>query len=157
MCFLLAYGRKPRFNIFNLFFREDVSFGVQNEGNDTIRRMSVKLWEIRKSHSEITRYGTYMFYQRITFGSVTDTNGPSTRKCSPNWQLHLWQRGTTYQCLSFESPSCTCAPSIACCVQPNLWHLFASIPVAFFQYVSQLPFLLPSLRFNSPLKIQHIG
>lgn len=43
MCFLLAYGRKPRFNIFNLIFREDVSFRVQNEGNDTIRRMSVKL------------------------------------------------------------------------------------------------------------------
>ena len=43
MCFLLANGRKLRFSIFDLIFREDVSFGVQNEGNDTIRRMSVKL------------------------------------------------------------------------------------------------------------------
>ena len=99
-----------------------------------------------KSHSEITRYGTSMFYQRITLGSVTETNGPSTRKCSPNWQLHLWQRGTTYQHLSFESSSCTCAPSVASWRQPSLWHQLAFIPVAFSQYANQLPFLLPSLR-----------
>lgn len=147
MCFLLAYGRKSRFNVFNLILQENVSFGIHNEGNDTIRRMIVrKTVRNKKSHSEITRYGTSMFYQRITLGSVADTNGPFTRKCSPNWQLHLWQRGTTYQRLSFESSSCTCAPSVACCVQPNLWHLFASIPVASSQYASQLPFLLPSLK-----------
>lgn len=42
MCFLLAYGRKLRFNVFNLILQENVSFGVQNEGNDTIRRMIVR-------------------------------------------------------------------------------------------------------------------
>ncbi len=148
MCFLLAYRRKLRFTTINLILHGMWVWGCKNEGNDTIKEgwLSVKLWEIRKSHSEITRYDTSMFYQRTTLGSVTDTNGPSTRKCSPNWQLHLWQRGTTYQRLSFESSSCTCAPSVACCVQPNLWHLFASIPVAFSQYASQLPFLRPSLR-----------
>lgn len=42
MCFLLAYGRKLRFNVFNLILHENVSFGSQNEGNDTIRRMIVR-------------------------------------------------------------------------------------------------------------------
>lgn len=42
MCFLLAYGRKQRFNVFNSILQENVSFGVQNEGNDTIRRMIVR-------------------------------------------------------------------------------------------------------------------
>lgn len=101
MRFLLAYGRKPRFNVFNLILRENVSFGIQNEGNDTRSRMIVrKTVRNKKSHSEITRYGTSLFYQRITLGSVTDTSGPSTIKCSPNWQLHLWQSGTIYHRLS---------------------------------------------------------
>ena len=39
MCFLLAYGRKPRFNVFNLILQEKCEF---NEGNDTIRRMIVR-------------------------------------------------------------------------------------------------------------------
>lgn len=39
MCFLLAYGRKPRFNVFNLILQEECEF---NEGNDTIRRMIVR-------------------------------------------------------------------------------------------------------------------
>lgn len=42
MCFLLAYGRKLIFNVFNLILHENVSFGSQNEGNDTIRRMIVR-------------------------------------------------------------------------------------------------------------------
>lgn len=42
MCFLLAYRRKLRFNVFIL--QKNVSFGPQNEGNNTIRRrLSVKL------------------------------------------------------------------------------------------------------------------
>lgn len=39
MCFLLAYGRKPRFNVFNLILQEKCEF---NDGNDTIRRMIVR-------------------------------------------------------------------------------------------------------------------
>ena len=42
MCFLLAYGRKSRFNVFNLILQENVNFGIHNEGNDTIRRMIVR-------------------------------------------------------------------------------------------------------------------
>lgn len=42
MCFLLAYGRKSRFNVFNLILQENVSFGIHNEENDTIRRMIVR-------------------------------------------------------------------------------------------------------------------
>ena len=42
MCFLLAYRRKLRFSFFNLILQENVSFGSQNEGNDTIRRMIVR-------------------------------------------------------------------------------------------------------------------
>lgn len=42
MCFLLAYGRKLRFNVFDLILQGNVSFGSQNEGNDTIRRMIVR-------------------------------------------------------------------------------------------------------------------
>ena len=42
MCFLLAYRRKLRFNVFNLILQKNVSFGSQNEGNDTIRRMIVR-------------------------------------------------------------------------------------------------------------------
>lgn len=42
MCFLLAYGRKPRFNVFNLILQENASLRLRNEGNDTIRRMIVR-------------------------------------------------------------------------------------------------------------------
>lgn len=42
MCFLLAYGRKPRFNVFNLILQENASLRLRNEGNDIIRRMIVR-------------------------------------------------------------------------------------------------------------------
>ena len=42
MCFLLAYRRKLRFNVFILILQKNVSFGPQNEGNDTIRRIIVR-------------------------------------------------------------------------------------------------------------------
>lgn len=42
MCFLLAYRRKLRFNVFNLILQDDVSLEMQNEGNDTIRKMIVR-------------------------------------------------------------------------------------------------------------------
>lgn len=69
MCFLLAYRRKLRFNVFNLILQDDVSLEMQNEGNDTIRKMIVrKTVRNKKSHSEITRYGTSFFTLRITLG-----------------------------------------------------------------------------------------
>lgn len=42
MCFLLAYERKPRFNVFNLILQENASLRLRNEGNDTIRWMIVR-------------------------------------------------------------------------------------------------------------------
>ena len=69
MCFLLAYRRKLRFNVFNLILQDDVSLEMQNEGNDTIRKMIVrKTVRNKKSHSEIPRYGTSFFTLRITLG-----------------------------------------------------------------------------------------
>lgn len=104
-----------------------------------------KYVKLRKSHSEILAMA-HPFYQRITLGSVADTKGPSTIKCSPNWQLHLWQSGTIYQFLSLESSSWTCAPSVALEKQLTLWHQLAFMPVASSQYFNQLPTLLPSFR-----------